>query len=97
MATNLWGTAGDPMARYEALLKEYGLTEQGGDFMMQRPDSPGDQVAYQSIYGDEGLQRLNTELSGARSQAVTINGQRFMRIGDPQSPSAGFRQLGLPV
>ena len=52
---NPWGTAGDPFAKYDALLKEYGLTEQGGDFMMQRPDSPGDQVAYQSIYGEEGL------------------------------------------
>src|SRR3990167_9790950 len=93
---NPWGTAGDPSAQYEALLKELGLREERGDFMMQRPDSPGDEVAYQSIYGDEGLAKLQNELNASRSHAVTINGQRFIRIGDPQSPSAGFGQQFQP-
>src|SRR3990167_3838447 len=93
---NPWGTSGDPFAQYESLIKELGLREEGGDFMMRRPDSPGDQIAYQSIYGEEGLGKLNDELRAARDRTVTINGQQFERIGDPSSPSAAFGQQFYP-
>src|SRR3990167_9856867 len=83
----LWGTAGDPTGKQQALLDEYGYRYENGDFMVQRPDSPGDWMALQSLEGDEGQQRFQNLYYQAGSRTVTINGQQFERIGDPNSPT----------
>lgn len=73
-----WGTTGDPQAAYDQAMRDAGLIQEGSDFLIERPDSPGDYIPVQSL----GMENL---IPKRDSDSVDIDGQLFTRIGDMSS------------